>query len=75
MSGEPVDIYTGRPVTDLFSIDHFLPWRFVAHELMRNLTPVDAATNPSRSDAVPDLGLFLPRLADLQFVVQALQGR
>ena len=75
-SGELVDIYTGRPVAERFSIDHFLPWSFVAHDLMWNLTPVEPATNSSKSDAVTDLGLHLPRLAKLQFVaVQALQGR
>ena len=58
------------------SIDHFLPWSLVAHDLLWNLTPVDPATNSSKGDAVPDLDLYLPRLAKLQFsAIQALRGR
>ena len=74
--GEIVDIYTGHPLPERFSIDHFLPWSFVAHDLLWNLTPVEPVTNSSKSDVVPDLGLYLPRMAKLQLsAIQALQGR
>jgi len=71
-----VDIYTGQPLPERFSIDHFLPWSFVAHDLLWNLTPVKPATNSSKGDAVPDLDFYLPRLAKLQFsAIHALQSR
>ncbi|MBI4027030.1 MAG: hypothetical protein HY360_18745 [Verrucomicrobia bacterium] len=63
------DIYSGRPLADSFSIDHFLPWSFVVHDLLWNLTPVaiDPPTNSLKSDRLPDLDLYLPRLAKLHF--------
>jgi hypothetical protein len=59
------DIYSGRPIGQTFSIDHFLPWSFVVHDLLWNLTPVEPATNSAKNDVLPDLDLYLPRLAGL----------
>lgn len=61
------DIYSDRQLTDSFSIDHFLPWSYVVHDLLWNLTPVEPATNSCKSDVLPDLDLYLPRLANLHF--------
>lgn len=61
------DIYSERQLGNSFSIDHFLPWSFVVHDLLWNLTPVESATNSSKSDVLPDLELYLPRLAKLHF--------
>jgi hypothetical protein len=59
------DIYADVCLDDAFSIDHFLPWSFVAHDQLWNLTPVDKATNSKKGDSLPDLGLYLPRLIEL----------
>lgn len=67
-AGEPHrfrNIYSDQPLTGRFTIDHFLPWSFVAHDLMWNLAPVDAATNSSKADTLPDLATYLPRLVSL----------
>lgn len=70
------DIYSERQLADSFSVDHFLPWSFVVHDLLWNLTPVEAATNSSKNDLLPDLDLYLPRLAKLHFnAVQAAKQR
>ena len=69
-AGKPAefrDIYSERQLGDSFSIDHFLPWSFVVHDLLWNLTPVELATNSSKNDVLPDLDLYLPRLAKLHF--------
>jgi len=60
------DIYSGRQLEGGFSIDHFLPWSFVAHDLLWNLVPVEATTNSSKGDLLPDLDLYLPRLVKVQ---------
>ncbi len=63
-AGEPHrfrNIYSDQPLTGRFTIDHFLPWSFVAHDLMWNLAPVDASTNSSKGDTLPDLETYLPR--------------
>jgi hypothetical protein len=59
------DIYTGAEVGPNFALDHFLPWTFVAHDLLWNLVPVNPSTNSRKSDAVPDLDRYVPRLASL----------
>jgi hypothetical protein len=61
------DIYSGQQLGDSFSIDHFLPWSFVVHDLLWNLTPVEPATNSNKSDVLPGLDLYFPRLAKLHF--------
>ena len=66
-SSEFCDIYSGQQLDEGFSIDHFLPWSFVAHDLLWNLTPVESKSNSSKSDNLPDLPLYLPRLARLHF--------
>lgn len=67
-AGEPErfrNIYSDQPLIGRFTVDHFLPWSFVAHNLMWNLAPVDATTNSSKGDMLPDLGTYLPRLVSL----------
>jgi hypothetical protein len=61
------DIYSEQPLARSFSIDHFLPWSFVVHDLFWNLTPVEPATNSAKNDVLPDLDFYLPRLANLHF--------
>jgi hypothetical protein len=59
------DIYAGTVLEREFSIDHFLPWSFVAHDLLWNLTPVSHVTNSRKGDALPKLNIFLPKLSSL----------
>lgn len=63
------DIYTNDEITGTFSIDHFLPWRFVAHDQIWNLSPVQPLTNTAKGDAFPDLEAYLPALAKLHWHV------
>jgi hypothetical protein len=44
-----------------FSLDHFLPWRFVAHDQLWNLIPAVKAVNSSKGDCLPDINLYLER--------------
>ncbi len=61
------DIYSQRPLARSFAIDHFLPWSFVVHDLLWNLTPVEKTTNSRKNDSLPDLEVYLPRLVGLHF--------
>jgi len=61
------DIYTKRSLDDNFAIDHFLPWSFVAHDLLWNLIPVDLTTNSRKGNSLPDLEIYVPQLAKLHF--------
>lgn len=53
------------------SLDHFIPWSFVCHDLLWNLAPVPRAVNSSKSDRLPSLQHYLEGFIDLQY--QAIQ--
>lgn len=71
-------IYSGKPMQKgSFSLDHFLPWRFVAHDLLWNIIPTPRHVNSAKSDALPNFSLYFEPFARLQHdafqVVAALQ--
>jgi transcriptional regulator with XRE-family HTH domain len=41
-----------------FSLDHYLPWSFVAHDQLWNLLPVPPEVNSSKSNKLPDPKYF-----------------
>jgi len=56
-------IYTGERLRlRNYELDHFVPWSFVSHDRIWNLTPVPPTINASKSDALPDPG-FVSALA------------
>ena len=49
-------IYSGAKLDpSTFSLDHFLPWSFVAHDRLWNLVPVNRSVNSSKLDRVPSI--------------------
>lgn len=60
-------IYSSQPVPPDFTLDHFLPWSFVVHDLNWNLVPVSKSVNSSKSDHLPKLDRYLPRLTEIQW--------
>ncbi len=65
-------IYSGYPLQKGdFSLDHFLPWRFVTHDLLWNILPTLKAVNSSKGDNLPDPALYFDPFARLQY--QAVQ--
>ena len=60
-------IYTGQELhLKDYALDHFIPWSFVSHDLLWNLIPADSSINSSKSNKLPDLKIYLPKLAELQ---------
>ena len=57
-------IYSGEPIQSDYDLDHFLPWSFVTHDLIWNLTPISGAINLAKSDAIPKLDRYLSALVD-----------
>lgn len=56
--------YTGNLLEKrMYDLDHFIPWSFVSHDLLWNLIPTDPSINSSKSNKLPDLTLYLPKLA------------
>ena len=63
-SGPVECIYTGKPLyVGDYDLDHFIPWSFVTHDLAWNLVPSNPSVNSSKSDRIPDIDLYLPKLS------------
>jgi len=60
-------IYTGKSIyKGDYNLDHFIPWSFVAHNLLWNLIPADSSINSSKSNRLPSLEEYLPKYTALQ---------
>ncbi len=58
-------LYTGTLLKEReYDIDHFILWSFVSHDLLWNLMPSDSRINSSKGNKLPDLDLYLPKLAE-----------
>ena len=66
--GQFHEIYGGNllDVKDL-SIDHFVPWSYVAHDEFWNLHPTTRSINSSKSNNLPDWDTYFPLLGDLEY--------
>lgn len=68
------DIYSGMNFTNEnykelggLSIDHFIPWSFVLHDEMWNLTPTFKNINSSKSDNLPEYQKYIDKFCDVQY--------
>jgi 5-methylcytosine-specific restriction endonuclease McrA len=61
-------IYSGKPVllTDV-SLDHFIPWSYVAHDQIWNIVPTSKSVNSSKNNKLPSLELHLEKFLKLQY--------
>ena len=58
-------LYTNKLLIEReYDLDHFIPWSFVSHDLLWNLMPADSSINSSKSNKLPDLNLYLHKLAE-----------
>ncbi len=48
-----------------YDLDHFMPWSFVTHNQLWNLIPSEGSINSSKSNQLPDLDSYLPKLASI----------
>jgi len=61
-------IYSGQIMhKSSFTLDHFLPWRFVAHDLLWNIIPAPQNINSTKNDKLPDMDKNFDRFAQLQY--------
>ncbi len=69
LSLEPVhEIYNDQLLTEKdISIDHFVPWSYVAHDEMWNLNPTTKSINSSKSNNLPDWETYFERLAHQEY--------
>lgn len=61
-------IYTGKPMEKgNYAVEHFIPYRFVSHDLMWNLIPADPSFNSRKSDKLPPLNRYFEGFYKLQY--------
>ncbi len=61
------EIYGDTLLTNDISIDHFVPWSYVAHDEFWNLHPTTRSINSSKSNHLPDWAVYFPRFAELEY--------
>lgn len=69
------EIYGGNILTEKdISIDHFVPWSYVAHDEMWNLNPTTKSINSSKSNNLPDWDTYFNKLARQEYSHMSLCG-
>jgi len=63
------EIYKGNLLTieDALSIDHFIPWSYVAHDELWNLHPTTKNINSSKSNNLPKWEKYFEALSTIQY--------
>lgn len=69
LSIEPVfEIYDNQLITSSdISIDHFVPWSYVAHDEFWNLSPTTRSINSSKSNNLPSWEAYFSKLAQVEY--------
>lgn len=61
-------IYSRQRITSTnLSLDHFLPWSFVAHDQLWNIIPTPKSVNSAKNDWLPSLDLYFDAYAQMQY--------
>lgn len=64
------DIYSDVVIESKdLSIDHFIPWSYVAHDELWNLCATSKNLNSSKGNKLPDWELYFPRLSRFEYQV------
>ena len=67
---ELICIYSGQVITEEnISLDHYIPFSYVAHDQIWNLIPTTPAVNSSKNNRLPNNSLYFDRFAKLQYDV------
>ncbi len=65
-----VEIYGGNILTekDIVSIDHFIPWSYVAHDELWNLHPTTRSINSAKSNNLPTWDVYFKSLCNIEYL-------
>lgn len=62
------DIYGNKRLSDqVISIDHFVPWQYVAHDELWNLNPTTKTINSSKNNYLPDWNRYFHLLGCIEY--------
>lgn len=69
------DIYGELSLADVnISVDHFVPWQYVAHDELWNLHPTTKSINSSKSNLLPSWTMYFNALGELQYRAYELKS-
>ena len=69
------DVYGGIELADEnISVDHFIPWQYVAHDELWNLHPTTKQINSSKNNSLPTWNLYFDAFADLEYRAYELKA-
>lgn len=69
LNNKITDIFTDQSISSMkdFDLDHFMPWNFVSHNFLWNLTPINSSLNSTKSDNIIVNELYFNNLAEQQY--------
>lgn len=69
LKAEPFQcIYSRLPIPSSgFSLDHFVPWSYIAHDQVWNIIPTTKQVNSSKSDCLPNLETYSQNFIAAQY--------
>nr|MCR4691570.1 hypothetical protein [Lachnospiraceae bacterium] len=59
-------------VDEKISVDHFVPWQYVAHDELWNLHPTTKSINSSKSNGLPRWDMYFDSLCKLEYLSYTL---
>ncbi len=70
------DIYGGVILAnEAISVDHFVPWQYVAHDELWNLHPTTRSINSSKNNSLPSWRQYFHALGDLEYRAYELKAQ
>ncbi len=70
---EIIDIYGHVRLADkTISVDHFVPWQYVAHDELWNLHPTTKSINSSKNNGLPDWNIYFEPLYKMEYISYTL---
>lgn len=62
------DIYGNETLTEKsISVDHFVPWQYVAHDELWNLHPTTRSINSSKNNSLPSWDVYFALLGEIEY--------
>ena len=60
---------------ELISVDHFVPWQYVAHDELWNLHPTTRSINSSKSNSLPSWNMYFRLLGEIEYHAYDLKSK
>jgi len=57
------------------SVDHFVPWQYVAHDELWNLHPTTKSINSSKSNSLPAWSIYFDSLGEIEYKAYELKAQ